>query len=86
MTRTDQSSLTNALRILKSFSVDDTELSLDDIAEHVAISKSTACRLVQTLESEGFMAQKTHSNTYILGSSILSLSDILLDQFYSLKR
>lgn len=85
MTRTNQSSLTNALRILKSFSVDDTELSLADIAEQVAVSKSTACRLVQTLESEGFMTQNTHSNTYTLGSSILSLSNTLLDQFSSLK-
>ncbi|TSI02632.1 IclR family transcriptional regulator [Lysinibacillus sp. BW-2-10] len=85
MTRTKQSSLTNALHILKSFSVDDIELSLDDIAERVAISRSTACRLIQTLESEGFMIQNTRYNTYALGASILSLSNTLLDQFYSLK-
>ncbi|RKQ12469.1 IclR family transcriptional regulator [Ureibacillus endophyticus] len=85
MTRTKNSSLTNALRILKSFSVDDIELTLDDIAEQIAISKSTACRLVQTLESEGFITQNTRYNTYALGSSILSLSNTLLEQFYSLK-
>lgn len=85
MTRTKQSSLTNALHILKSFSVDEIELSLDEIAERIAISKSTACRLVQTLESEGFITQNTRYNTYALGASILSLSNTLLDQFYSLK-
>lgn len=85
MTRTKNSSLTNALRILKTFSVDDIELTLDDIVEKIAISKSTACRLVQTLESEGFITQNTRYNTYALGSSILSLSNTLLEQFYSLK-
>lgn len=85
MTRTKRSSLSNALHILKSFSVDDTELSLDDISEQVAISKSTACRLVQTLESEGFITQNTRFNTYALGASILSLSNTMLDQFYRLK-
>lgn len=85
MTRTKRSSLSNALHILKSFSVDDPELSLDDISEQVAISKSTACRLVQTLESEGFVTQNTRYNTYALGASILSLSNTMLDQFYRLK-
>ncbi|MFD0944544.1 IclR family transcriptional regulator [Savagea faecisuis] len=85
MTRTKKSSLTNALHILKSFTVDDTELSLGEIAEQVAVSKSTACRLVQTLESEGFIIQNTRSNTYTLGTSILSLSNTMLDQFYRLK-
>lgn len=85
MTRTNQSSLKNALHILKSFSSDDPELSLDEIVERVAVSKSTACRLIQTLQSEGFMTQHTRSNTYALGVSILSLSNMMSDQFYGLK-
>lgn len=85
MTRTKHSSLTNALRILKSFTIDDIELTLDDIVEQLAISKSTACRLVQTIESEGFMTQNTRSNTYALGASILSLSNTMLGQFHLLK-
>ena len=51
MTRTPNSSLTNALHILKSFSIDEQELTLSDITERIGVSKSTACRLVQTLES-----------------------------------
>lgn len=85
MTRTKQSSLKNALHILKSFSADDPELSLDEIVEQVAVSKSTACRLIQTLQSEGFMTQHTRSNTYALGVSILSLSNMMSNQFYGLK-
>lgn len=86
MTRTENSSLTNALRILKSFSIDQTELTLDEIATMNNISKSTACRLVQTLESEGFVIQNTRSNTYHLGLSALYLSNVMLDRFEILKK
>lgn len=81
MTRTTKSSLTNALHILKSFSAEEVELTLDDFVERIGVSKSTACRLVQTMESEGFIIQNTRTNSYALGSSILSLSNTLLDQF-----
>lgn len=86
MARTENSSLTNALRILKSFSIDQTELTLDEIALMNNISKSTACRLVQTLESEGFVIQNTRSNTYHLGLSVLYLSNVMLDRFNTLKK
>ena len=85
MTRTKNSSLTNALRILKCFSIDQTELTLDEIATMNNISKSTACRLVQTLESEGFVIQNTRYNTYHLGLSMLYLSNVMLERFYTLK-
>ena len=55
MSRTTKSSLANALAILKSFSIDEPELTLTEIAEGVNVSKSTASRLLQTLESEGFI-------------------------------
>lgn len=85
MPRTTNSSLTNALRILKSFSSDRSELTLSEIACLVNVSKSTACRLVQTLESEGFIYQNSHFNTYQLGSSILTLSNTVIDQLAVLK-
>ncbi|MFO7316789.1 MAG: IclR family transcriptional regulator [Bacilli bacterium] len=83
--RTSNSSLKNALRILKTFSVDHTELTLDEFAANNGISKSTACRLLQTLESEGFIVQNTRSNTYHLGLSVLYLANIMLEGFYPLK-
>ena len=85
MSRTTNSSLTNALRILKSFSIDNPELTLSEIAELVDVSKSTACRLIQTLESEGFMHQNLHFNTYSLGASVLALSNTAIDQLSILK-
>ncbi|MED4116232.1 IclR family transcriptional regulator [Priestia megaterium] len=85
MTRTTNSSLTNALRILKSFSIDHQELTLSEIAELVGVSKSTACRLIQTLESEGFIYQNILFNTYRLGSSVLALSNTVIDQLAILK-
>lgn len=85
MARTENSSLTNALKVLKTFSVEQTELSLDEIAAENNISKSTACRLLQTLESEGFIVQNTRSNTYHLGLSVLYLANAMLDRFSSLK-
>ncbi|MBZ6489478.1 IclR family transcriptional regulator [Priestia aryabhattai] len=85
MSRTTNSSLTNALRILKSFSIDHPELTLSEIAEVVGVSKSTACRLIQTLESEGFIYQNMNFNTYRLGSSVLALSNTVVDQLAILK-
>lgn len=85
MSRTTNSSLTNALRILKSFSIDNPELTLSEVAELVDVSKSTACRLIQTLESEGFMHQNIHFNSYSLGSSVLALSNTTIDQLALLK-
>lgn len=81
MNRTSFSSLTNALRILKCFSIDAPELTLSEIAQSLKISKSTACRLLQTLESEGFIHQNGQFNTYSLGSSVLALSNTAVDQF-----
>ncbi|QGQ44922.1 IclR family transcriptional regulator [Metabacillus sediminilitoris] len=85
MSRTTKSSLTNALRILKSFSIDHPELTLSEISEFVGVSKSTACRLIQTLESEGFIYQNILFNTYRLGSSVLTLSNTVIDQLAILK-
>lgn len=85
MSRTTKSSLANALAILKSFSIDEPELTLTEIAEGVNVSKSTASRLLQTLESEGFIYKNTYFNTYSLGASILSLTNTVIDQFSILK-
>ncbi|HWK23139.1 MAG TPA: IclR family transcriptional regulator [Ureibacillus sp.] len=85
MSRTSNSSLTNALHILKCFTIDQPELTLSEIAELVGVSKSTACRLIQTLESEGFIYQNLIFNTYSLGSSVLSLTNTVIDQIAILK-
>ena len=85
MSRTKNSSLTNALHLLKCFTIDQPELTLTEISERINVSKSTACRLVQTLESEGFIHQNLHFNTYSLGASVLALSNTVIDQIAILK-
>ncbi|WIY59553.1 IclR family transcriptional regulator [Bacillus arachidis] len=85
MSRTTNSSLTNALRILKNFSIDHPEFTLYEITDHIGVSKSTACRLLQTLESEGFVYRNIKFNSYRLGSSILALSNTVIDQIANLK-
>ena len=84
-TRTNYSSLENALRILKEFSMEEPEWRLIDIAEKLQIGKSTAHRLLQTLESEGFVHKNPKTNEYSLGVSVLKLTDTVVDQIKILK-
>jgi IclR family transcriptional regulator, KDG regulon repressor len=79
--RTSFSSLENALRLLHLFSMDETELSIADIAERLNIGKSTAHRLLQTLKSEGFVKKDPKTNLYSLGTSLLAMKKIIHSRF-----
>jgi len=81
--RTRNSSLTNALQILKSFNLEQPEWSLREIAANQNISISTAHRLLKTLEEENFIIhEKQH---YKLGTSILRFTNIFIDDLDVLK-
>ncbi|MEH7118451.1 IclR family transcriptional regulator [Neobacillus vireti] len=73
-------SLTNALTILKSFSMDKPEQGVTEIAENLNIGKSTVHRLLLSLGSEGFVYKDPNSNQYSLGTSLLSLTNIVNSQ------
>jgi IclR family transcriptional regulator, KDG regulon repressor len=73
-------SLTNALTILKSFSIDNPEQGVTEIAENLNIGKSTVHRLLLSLGSEGFVYKDPNSNRYSLGTSLLSLTTIVNSQ------
>lgn len=73
-------SLTNALTILKSFSMDNPEQGVTEIAENLNIGKSTVHRLLLSLGSEGFVYKDPNSNRYSLGTSLLSLTTIVNSQ------
>lgn len=64
-------SVDNALGLLNLF-FDYEELSTNEIAKLLQISRSTAFRLVVTLEEKGFLAKTEHS-TYRLGMNMFSL-------------
>jgi IclR family transcriptional regulator, KDG regulon repressor len=71
------SSVKNALRILKSFTMDEPEKKISDLAATLGLNKSTVSRTMTTLASEGFVFKDPESKKYRLGLSILSLSGIV---------
>ncbi|NGM14287.1 IclR family transcriptional regulator [Verrucosispora sp. WMMA2044] len=52
-------------------------LSLTEAAEVLGVHKSTALRILQTLESARFV-RRTGAGTYVLGSGIIELSELAL--------
>src|SRR5690625_5116851 len=70
-------SVQNALRVLKSFSIDEPEKAVGELAVELGLAKSTISRLMTTLASEGFVTRVPNSRKYRLGISILALSGIL---------
>lgn len=71
------SSVKNALRILRSFTMEEPEKKISDLSTSLGINKSTVSRTMATLASEGFVYKDPESRKYRLGLSILSLSGIV---------
>lgn len=69
-------SVSNALKILKSFSTLQPVRRVGELATELNVSKSTASRLVQTLVAEGFLIKDHESVGYRLGVSTLTLGGI----------
>lgn len=73
--------LARGLSILALFDVEHPEWSLHDIARHTGISKTTAYRMLRTLEWKGFLTFDPITELYHLGaamipSAYLSLSNV----------
>lgn len=71
-------SLRQALRVLKCFTVDEPERGVTEIARYLQVSKSTVHRVLATLEDEGYVRKDEDTHRYRLGLSVLSLSGILM--------
>ncbi|MDQ0163055.1 IclR family transcriptional regulator [Aeribacillus alveayuensis] len=71
------SSVKNALRLLRSFTLEEPEKKVTDLAESLGLGKSTVSRLLSTLESEGFVIKDEETRKYRLGLSILHLNTVL---------
>lgn len=71
-------SVDNALALLNLF-FDYEELSTNEIAKLLQISRSTAFRFVVTLEEKGFLTKTEHA-TYRLGMNMFSLLAFQSDQ------
>lgn len=75
--KTKYSTLQNAIRLLNLFSIDQPELSVTEIADKLEIAKSTAHRILISLESEGLMIKEPKNSLYRLGVSFLSLGNVI---------
>jgi len=69
-----------AAQILKIFSIDESKLSLSDIAARTGLPLTTALRLVKTLE-ELNMLQQNEDKTYSLGSLVYLLGSVARSNF-----
>ncbi|OLN21791.1 IclR family transcriptional regulator [Domibacillus antri] len=74
------SSVKNALRILRSFSMEEPEKKVNELAESLGMNKSTVSRMMTTLASEGFVYKDQKTKKYRLGISALALSGIASSQ------
>lgn len=71
------SSVKNALLILKSFSMDEPEKKISDLAASLGLNKSTVSRTMATLASEGFVYKDPETKKYRLGMTIITLGGII---------
>jgi DNA-binding IclR family transcriptional regulator len=65
--------LVRGLSILQSFSSGNSVQSITDVAKHLDVSRSSAFRLIATLEYQGFIERIEDSKKYKLSAQILNL-------------
>ena len=73
-------SVQRALVILRCFTKEDAELGVTQIGKHLDLHKSTASRLLSTLEQEGFVEKNPETEKYRLGLQLVTLAGIALEQ------
>lgn len=66
-------SVIRALKLLQCFSLEHLELTFTEIAQKTGLSKSTASRILATLESEKFLLRDPDTGKYKLGNIIYLL-------------
>ncbi|MGG1661979.1 IclR family transcriptional regulator [Brevibacillus sp. NRS-1366] len=71
------SSVTNALRIMRAFTLEEPEKGIRELAKELALSKSSVQRLVATLSQQGFVVKDPSTQKYRLGVSLLGLSRVV---------
>jgi IclR family transcriptional regulator, KDG regulon repressor len=72
------SSVRNALKILRSFKMEEPQKGVRELANELGLGKSSVQRILATLASEGFVKKNKETNKYELGVSVLELSSIVL--------
>ncbi len=75
--RTRLSSVTNALRLLKVFSDQESEIGISDLARRIGLAKSTVHRLASSLVEEGMLEQAEKEGKYRLGLALFELGALV---------
>jgi DNA-binding IclR family transcriptional regulator len=73
-----QSSVRNALLILNSFTIEQPQQRVADLAASLGLGTSTVSRLLSTLASEGYVSKDPETRKYRLGLRILTLNSVLM--------
>ena len=72
------STVLKTLRMLETISENGGEMTLSDIAQTAELDRSTAYRLLRTLEEAGYIAQSETTKRYRLSYKVLSLGQPML--------
>jgi DNA-binding IclR family transcriptional regulator len=67
------SSVTTAIHLLKTFSEEEAEMGISELAKRLGIAKSTVHRLASALLDEGLLEQSADTGRYRLGIGLFSL-------------
>ncbi|MBT8409282.1 MAG: IclR family transcriptional regulator [Alphaproteobacteria bacterium] len=71
------SSVTTAIHLLKTFTEEDQELGISEIAKRLDVAKSTVHRLAGALLEEGLLQQNPETGRYGLGVGLFSLGSLV---------
>ncbi len=71
-------SIHRAVRILRSFTEAEPELSVTALSRRLGLHKSTISRILGTLQQEGLVGQNAETGRYRLGLGLISLAGVAL--------
>jgi IclR family KDG regulon transcriptional repressor len=75
--KTRLSSVANALRVMKAFSDEQSEIGITALAQRLGLAKSTVHRLAATLIGEGMLEQDSETGKYRLGLAVFELGALV---------
>ena len=78
--RSSAQSVTHALDILDYLASSRGEAGVTEVARSLGVHKSTASRLLATLNARGYVSRDPQSGKYTLGMHLIELSRVKLDQ------
>jgi DNA-binding IclR family transcriptional regulator len=73
-------SLLKGMQVLKCFTPDAHERGITELADLLGLAKSTALRIVRSLEAEGFLCRMPGSGKYRLGLVLWSLGNLAFER------